>query len=60
MLGYSLVQAKLWLETKKTQQQQDDNNSMKIMGPLACTKEHQYKQRYHSRQKYLHYGYLPK
>ena len=36
----SLVQAKLWLETT-TRQQDKTKNSMKIMGPLASTKEHQ-------------------
>ena len=36
----SLVEAKLWLETKKTQQQKQDV-SIEIRGPLASTKEHQ-------------------
>ena len=39
MQGCSLVQAKLWLETTTTTRQV----SMKIMGPLASTKEHQHK-----------------
>ena len=38
MRGCSLVQAKLWLETKTRQQQV----SIEIIGPLASTKEHQY------------------
>ena len=41
----SLVQAKLWLETKQNKTRQDV--SIEIRGPLASTKEHQ---------KYFFYG----
>ena len=42
--GCSLVQAKLLLETNNTQQ--DNNNSIEMIGPLPSTKEHQYFARY--------------
>ena len=42
MWGCSLVQEKLWLETKKNTKKTTKQVSMKIKGPLASTKEHQY------------------